>query len=190
MMREQTKKDINQYFVKKLYNELNSLDTVIFQEIRRIKEVASSRGLLRSSETLNSIADTIINNTFTSCKEKLSSIDEFQNYMKFNISDKQLAEIQEIFLTHYVPFLQNKAEQTYVSQATELFGDLNMNITEQYTFDTSIQKIKIMITNKIEDVNIKNRLQKEESSVRLSKYSTFISLLALIVAIISLFVSK
>ncbi|MGN7942984.1 hypothetical protein [Virgibacillus sp. 6R] len=187
-MGEKRKKDINQYFVKKLYDELNILDASIYQEIRKVKDEANTRGLLKSGMTLNSIWDAIINNTIISCKEKLNLIDEFQDYVNFKISEKQIAEIEEIFLTHYVPFLKNKLEKTYVNQAKEVFGDSDLNIIEQHKIQTSIQNIKILIQNKMEDVKIKNRLQKDPPSVRLSKYSTLISFTALIVAIISLFV--
>ncbi|MEH7548234.1 hypothetical protein, partial [Neobacillus vireti] len=112
-MKMQTKKDIKQYFIKKLDSELNALDVSIHQEIRRVKEEASTKGLLRSGETLNSISNTITDYTSTSCNEKLNLIDEFQDYMRFNIPEKQISEIEEIFLSHYVPFLKNKAAITY-----------------------------------------------------------------------------
>ncbi|PLS04007.1 hypothetical protein [Neobacillus cucumis] len=142
-MQEQTKKDIKEYFMKKLDNELNVLDVSIFQEIRRVMEEASSKGILRSGMTLNGIANTIIDNTINSCKDKLSLIDEFQDYLKFNIPEKQLDEIEGIFVTYYVPFLKNKAENTYVNHSKDLFGDTNLNITEQFKFDSSVQNIKI-----------------------------------------------
>lgn len=189
-MRENTKNDINQFFAKKLYTEMNELDVTIFQEIQKVKEEANNRGVLHSGMTLNGIADAIINNTFSSCKKKLNLIDEFQDYMKFNIPESYLAEIGEIYSFHYVPFLTNKVEKTYVDHAKGLFGDSFESVTNQLKLNNSIQNLKLVIGNKIDDVKIKNRLKKDEPSVRLAKYSNAISLIAIIIAIVSLFFSK
>ncbi|MEH7549864.1 hypothetical protein, partial [Neobacillus vireti] len=71
-----------------------------------------------------------------------------------------------------------------------LFGENELNLTEKYKFENSYKTIELMIKNKMELVKIKNRLQKDDPSVRLSKYSNLFSLLAVIVAIISIFFSK
>lgn len=189
-VKKRKKKEITQYFERKIRDELNVLDVTILRDIRIVKEKASAKGVLRSGETLGSIEEAIINNVIDSCTAKLQIIDDFQDYMRFNISEEQLNEIEHIYTSYYVPFAENKIERTYLEEAKALFGDSELNIVERYKLDNLIQKLNIMIQNKIEDVKIKNRLQKDEPSVRLSKYSNTISLISLIVAIISVIITS
>ncbi|MEK5173214.1 hypothetical protein NST63_08475 [Heyndrickxia sp. FSL W8-0496] len=186
-MEKDSEKEIDKYFSRKINNSLNELSTEIFFEMRRVTEEASSRGMMQSGMFIVNLLDTITNNTINSCKEKLQLIDEFQEYMRITLSTDQLNNIENKFIDSYTSFFMQMVEIEYKNEISKILGDLeSINMTSEAKINNSFNKIRALIIDKVEDVRVKNKLQKEEPSVRLAKNSNSIAFLALVVSIISI----
>lgn len=189
MIKVRKKKKINQFFVKRIKEELYELDNKIIKEIKIVKEKANSNGTLTSGETIQSITSVITENIISSCQEMLNFIDDFQEYMKFKIIDNHLKEIGEIFKTHYIPLLERHFDNTLPNENKLIFKGFYDPIFDNYSKNVTLKRVELIISNKIENVQLKNSLKKDEPSVRLARVSISISFFLMLISFLNIILS-
>lgn len=174
------------YIEMKLQEACNKVSVDISIGLRIKTEEFASKGSLRSGQFVTASINLIDSTITESYKNFLNTIEVLQNTWNVTFSDKTLDSISELITKKYQGLTDSVIHNNFqkiisVSSHSSSSSDLHIN--------TVRQNIKGKVDNKIQEIKLHNNVGKADPRVREARISNYISVLAIIIAGISLYFS-
>jgi hypothetical protein len=185
MFKKKQDKTITDYFERRVLSTLNDLDVVIYKEQQKIAEEYSAKGMLQSGMVASAILRMINDKKLSSCKEALNMIDLFQTERNITIPNEQLDIICDIYASHYNSSFLNNIEHVFFENVRRYIGEEMANsIGSDVIINNTPNQIIRLVNDKINDIKVHNKIQRDEPSVIIARRGNKITLLSLIVSVV------
>jgi hypothetical protein len=174
------------YFKNNLSMIEMELNKTIYEKIANVIENANSRGLLSSGMTIGGMLKVLSDEVFLQVINSIKMIDEFQSKMNLKLENEGLDEIGNLFSDFFTTYYVNQYSTNITERAKRYIGEnLANNITNSVAMDNTVNNIIGTINKEVNEIKIKNKVKKDEQSIRIAKKSLMNSRLALFVSIIA-----
>ncbi|WP_226536439.1 hypothetical protein [Fictibacillus halophilus] len=174
------------YFKNKLSMIEMELNKTIYERIANVIEDANSRGLLSSGMTIGGMVKVLSDEVFFQVINSIKMIDEFQSKMNLKLENESLDEIGNLFSEFFTTYYVNQYSTNITEKAKRFIGEnLANNITNNVAMGNTVNNIIRTINKEVNEIKIKNKVKKDEPSIRIAKKSLMNSRLALFVSIIA-----
>lgn len=174
------------YIEKKVRDATNSASAEISIKSKNMVEEHAHRGTLQSgvfSTSIASLIDTIITE---SCKSILKTVEDLQYKWHITYSQKIIGSISELIKTSYQGLIDSAIRNDY-EKVTLAMKHESRSVELQ--FNTLRQKINGMVDGKMQEIQLDNKVKKDEPGVRETRKSNIIAILTLIVSVMTFILS-
>ncbi len=187
MISKKLRKNVLAIYEKRLSNLVNETLDEINEEIVPIKTDFIKRGFFKSGPYLGKLIEFLSKKIIRSYEKSILMQKELSLNLNIKYKEIELEEMKSILIDNYMTFIDKMKDIIRANIDSELFNSFKDYINRE------INNLKNEINKKIEqDINefkmtLKER--KDRPEVKQAKFANYLSIFALIIALISLIIS-
>lgn len=174
-------------YEKGISNLIDETCDEINEEIEAIKTDFVKRGFFKSGPYLDKLLDFLSKKIIRSYEKSILVQKELSLNLNIKFKEKELDEIKKLLLNNYMSFADKIKIYIRGNIDSDIFNSFEDHI------DRKINNVKNEINIKIEkDINeakMTSKERKDRPEIRQAKFSNYLSIFAIIIAIISLIIS-